>query len=144
MKRIHLTVVTKSLNEEGEKLVDRVTNRDTEDLPREWYIEQNLRPPKDLDEVEIDEEGSIILDEKYLESGYKSLTINLKEIESYFENEDGTTTLYCRSGLFYQVYETVTHINAYIDYLEIKQWKILLQLKLKDIWNSLKFFRKVQ
>ena len=63
MQKLHLNVVTQVVNEKGEEFIERATNRKPKNiggLTREWFEEQNLTPPEELnDDIEVYEDGYV-------------------------------------------------------------------------------------
>jgi hypothetical protein len=135
MKKIFLTVVHQVVNEKGEALIEKAMNTDNREqgLPRSWYTEQNLRPPKDLEEgVELDEDGAVILDEEHLEYDSLKCTVIAKNIDSYTEAAEIGSVVYTRTGLSYHVYETIEEI----DYQLMGKLE-LLKIRITLLWNKL-------
>jgi len=136
MKKLYLNVVTQVVNEEGEELLERASGKKSKDvggLTREWFEEQGLKVPKDLDDdIERDEDGAVFLDEKHLNYESLSVTIPLKNIDSWVEDSEIGSIVYMKSGLFYHVYETTEEIDDYVDYICLT--------KLKELWINIKIW----
>lgn len=147
MKKLYLNVVTQVVNEEGEELLERASGKKKKDvggLTREWFEEQNLRVPDDLDDdIERDEDGAVFLDEKHLNYEALSVTLPLKNIDSWVEDSDIGSIVYMKSGLFYHVYETTEEIDDYVNFVCLSKFQNFL-IDFKFFWRKLfiKIFRK--
>jgi len=112
------------VNEEGQTLIDRATNKSQKEvngLTKEWFQEQSLKPPKELEdeEIERDEEGRILLDDKHLDYESLSVGIPLKNINSWVEHSDMGCIVNTKCGNSYHVYEEFDEIDDYIDFLNL-------------------------
>lgn len=127
MKKMYLSCVMQVVNEEGEALIDRATKpKEKNGLTREWFEEQNLKVPEDLedDEIERDEDGRIILDDKHLSYDSLAIAIPIKNIESYVEHSDMGTLINMKSGMLYHVYEEFEEVDEYHDFLNRNFWEV--------------------
>lgn len=110
-------------------------------MTKNWFEEQNLAVPEELldENIERDEEGRIILDEKHLDYDETLCSLPLKNICSYVEHEEIGTVVYMKSGTYYHVYELVNEIDDYIEYLTTpwykKQW-VSLKILFRRITNK--------
>jgi hypothetical protein len=142
MKLLHLNVVTQVVNEKGEELLEKASNKkpkEVDGLTKEWFTEQGLKPPKELDDddIERDEDGAIFLEDEHLNYEAISVTIPLKNIDSWVEDSDIGSVVYMKAGMFYNVYETVEEIDDYVLFLNLG--------KLQSLWIDVKiFFRKIK
>lgn len=143
MKLLHLSVVTQVVNEKGEELLEKASSKKPKEvggLNREWFEEQGLKPPKEFedDEIERDEDGAVILDEDvHLNYESTQATLPLKNIDSWVESSEIGTIVYMKSGVFYNVYETVDEIDDYVNFLNLG--------KLESVWIDIKiFFRRIK
>nr|DAI89584.1 MAG TPA: hypothetical protein [Caudoviricetes sp.] len=145
MKKLYLNVVTQVVNEEGEELLERASGKKPKDvggLTREWFTEQGLKPPSDLeDDIERDEDGAVFLDEKHLNYEALAVTIPLKNIDSWIEDSDIGSIIYMKSGLFYHVYETTEEIDDYVNYVcltRLQELRINIKIWFENIFSQKK------
>lgn len=145
MKIINLSIVTQVVNEEGEKILQRATSNKPktvgEGLTKEWFIDQNIEVPKELleDEIERDENGLVILDDKHLEYEETFCAIPIKNIDSWFEHENIGTIVNTNSGNWFHVFEEVDEITDYINYLntpQYKKWWVELKILYRRLTNK--------
>lgn len=119
MKRLHLTCNLKVLSDKGKDFIEKFTNATEKTIDgknREWFEEMNIKVPDELleeDEYEIDAEGNLILDEEHFKEEKAKVTIPLKNIDSFMQDGENTL-LYTKSGMYYNVAETVEEINLMI------------------------------
>ena len=133
MKLIHLTGITLIPNEKGEEKIKNATDgsalRDGETPTKNWFIEVGLPPPKDAPDDEIDENGEIDLEPEETQEIYLPITIPLDNIGSYIGLEDGTTKVFTKSNMTFEVAETTEDIDMYIEYMQMnwfrKNWLYL-------------------
>ena len=145
MQKLHLNVVTQVVNEKGEEFIERATNRKPKNiggLTREWFEEQNLTPPEELnDDIEVYEDGSVILDDEHINYEALMATIPLENIDSWIESAEIGSMIYMKSGMFYHVYETVEELDDYVNYLSLssfEKWWIGFKIAFSN------FFRRKQ
>lgn len=145
MKILNLSVVTQVINQEGEELLQKASNKEEktvgEGLTAEWFKEQNLEVPKELldEEIERDEEGRVILDEKHLDYEETFCALPIKNIDSWYEHENIGTIINMKSGLFYHVFEEVDEITDMIEYLETPffvKWWVELKILYRKLTNK--------
>jgi hypothetical protein len=158
MKTILLHALITVPSEEGQKKIDdalerditgnREVFRDDHGRSREDYEEMNIKIPKYFDEdekefyknnptSEIDIDGNIFLQESEIEELTVPMFIPLDNIDSFVATLDGTTRVYTKSGIVYNVAEDVFEIDSYIELLSMSWWE-----KLKLSFQS--FFRRKQ
>lgn len=131
MKRLYLTAIVKEPNEKGQEIIDNAIKPKEGGLSKQWYIEQNLTPPSDIDDTpEIDENGLIFLEEQYLQTINLDVTIPLKNIDSYASAQEGGSIIYTKANVFYHVAEEVDEIDFYIDFISRSWFQ-----KIKDYIN---------
>jgi len=120
MKRLHLTCNLKVLSDKGKDFIEKFTNATEKTIDgknREWFEEMNIKVPDELleeDEYEIDAEGNLLLNEEHFKEEKAKVTIPLKNIDSFMQDGENTL-LYTKSGMYYNVSETVEEINLIID-----------------------------
>lgn len=147
MKIINLSVVTQVVNKEGEELLEKASTESNKPKtyggkPLEWWEDMGLPIPEldeEFDDIERDENGLVILDDKHLDYEGTSCAIPIKNIDSWMEHEDIGTMLYMKSGMFYHIFEEVDEITDYIQYLETpqyKKWWIELKILYKKLTNK--------
>lgn len=119
-KLLYLTKVGKVVNEKGRQKIDMAIEKEKSmgnnsgEMPKSWYLENGLKPPADLDdEPEIDEEGFINLTEEEMEDTYFRVVLNYDDFGMVIDNED-YTTVYTKSGMYVEVYETAKQVNKQI------------------------------
>ena len=145
MKLIYLNCIISIPNEVGEEKIQKATNKDTKirddkTPPKQWFLEQNLRPPDDAeDEVETDEQGNIYLEEHEMETIPVPVTIPLDNLGSWVSNVDGGSRVYTKSNLAYDVLEEVWEIDAVVEYTSMS-WIEKKYLYLKSVFQS--YFRR--
>ena len=141
MKLIYLNCIISIPNEVGEEKIQKATNKDTKirddkTPPKQWFLEQNLRPPDDAeDEVETDEQGNIYLEEHEMETIPVPVTIPLDNLGSWVSNVDGGSRVYTKSNLAYDVLEEVWEIDAVVEYTSMS-WIEKKYLYLKSVFQS--------
>ena len=145
MKILNLSIVTQVVNKEGEELLQRATSNKPKTvgkgLTKDWFVDQNLEIPQELleDEIERDENGLVILDDKHLEYEETFCAIPIKNIDSWFEHEDIGTTVNMKSGNWFHTYESVDEITDMIEYLQTPQYKkywIELKILFRELTNK--------
>ena len=141
MKLIYLNCIISIPNEVGEEKIQKATNKDTKirddkTPPKQWFLEQNLRPPDDAeDEVETDEQGNIYLEEHEMETIPVPVTIPLDNLGSWVSNVDGGSRVYTKSNLAYDVLEEVWEIDTVVEYTSMS-WIEKKYLYLKSVFQS--------
>ena len=141
MKLLYLNCIISIPNEVGEEKIQKATNKDTKirddkTPPKQWFLEQNLRPPDDAeDEVETDEQGNIYLEEHEMETIPVPVTIPLDNLGSWVSNVDGGSRVYTKSNLAYDVLEEVWEIDAVVEYTSMS-WIEKKYLYLKSVFQS--------
>ena len=141
MKLLYLNCIISIPNEVGEEKIQKATNkntkiRDDKTPPKQWFLEQNLRPPDDAeDEVETDEQGNIYLEENEMETIPVPVTIPLDNLGSWVSNVDGGSRVYTKSNLAYDVLEEVWEIDAVVEYTSMS-WIEKKYLDLKSVFQS--------
>jgi len=140
LKTILLNTIVTIPSEEGQKKIDDALERESSGIQkvfrddygrsREDYDEMNLRLPRYFDEEEkefyknnagseIDEDGNILLQESELEELTVPTFIPLDNIDSFVATLEGTTRIYTKNGIAYDVVEDVFEIDSYIDLLNM-------------------------
>ena len=141
MKLLYLNCIISIPNEVGEEKIQKATNKDTKirddkTPPKQWFLEQNLRPPDDAeDEVETDEQGNIYLEEHEMETIPVPVTIPLDNLGSWVASLDGGSRVYTKSNLAYDVLEEVWEIDAVVEYTSMS-WIEKKYLYLKSVFQS--------
>lgn len=143
MKLLYLNCIISIPNEVGEEKIQKATNKDTKirddkTPPKQWFLEQNLRPPDDAeDEVETDEQGNIYLEEHEMETIPVPVTIPLDNLGSWVSNVDGGSRVYTKSNLAYDVLEDVWEIDTVVEYTSMSWIN-------KQIISFKSFLRKIK
>ena len=140
IKTILLNTIVTIPSEECQKKIDDALERESSGIQkvfrddygrsREDYEEMNLRLPRYFDEEEkefyknnagseIDEDGNILLQESELEELTVPTFIPLDNIDSFVATLEGTTRIYTKNGIAYDVVEDVFEIDSYIDLLNM-------------------------
>lgn len=132
-KCIFLTGVSTVANEKGLKKIEELKNGDSEEgLPRSWYTDQGLRPPKDAIEEGIDEDGFVELAEDEVEYVHTDIILERSDFSSA---EDGVneelTTVITKSAVIYKVLEDTNDI--------FEQLYILDSNIFERIWDDIKW-----
>lgn len=125
MKLIYLNAVISVPNQDGEEKIQKASNkkgydpRNDKTPPKSWFIEQNLTPPDDAedDEVETDKEGNVFLEEHEMEAIPVPVTIPIENLGSWVASLDGGSRVYTKSNLAYDVIEEVWEIDTMVEYL---------------------------
>lgn len=144
MKLLYLNSVITVANEKGEqkvkKALDGNVKKDEDSLPKSWYTEQNLKPPIDAqdDELEIDENGMVFLQEDEFDYDFVDCILRLDDFSSCVDNEKLGSIIYTRDGDEMWVEETVEQIYAYITVLT-RHWTTVLSDNIIYYFN---FFRR--
>lgn len=132
-KCIFLTGVSTVANEKGLKKIEELKNGDSEEgLPRSWYTDQNLKPPKDAREEGIDEDGFVELAEDEVEYVHTDIILERSDFSSA---EDGVneelTTVITKSAVIYKVLEDTNSI--------FEQLYILDSNIFERMWDDIKW-----
>jgi len=135
IKLLYLTKVGIRPNEIGEKRIQNALEKEksagkTDGMPLSFYIENNLRPPDDVedDQSEIDEDGNITLQDHEMESFYTEAILNLEDFSMVVDDEMEGATVYTKSGAFINVEQDSDDVHAQIEYLNrgwaerVKDW----------------------
>lgn len=144
MKQLHLTGITTKPNSQGQEKLDKAKNskKNTDEpqgFSKEWYTSQNLRPPPDAedDEIEYDEFGNIYLEDEDVEDVGVAISIPLDMYAGAEGLVDGGTNVYTKNGLVFNVAEEIYEIDDYVYYLTASWWtKKKASIK---VWWELKF-----
>lgn len=161
IKTILLNALITVPSEEGQKKIDDALERDIlgtkkvfrddHGRSREDYEEMNIKIPKYFDEdekefykanpsSEIDQDGNILLQETELEEMTVPVFIPLDNIASFVATMEGTTRVYTKTNMAYDVVEDVFEIDSYIDLLTmswIEKQLALFQSFLRRIKNKI-------
>jgi hypothetical protein len=157
IKTILLNTIVTVPSEEGQKKIDEALERenlgitqvfrDEHGHTREFYEDVAGKVPKHFEQEEkefyennagseIDIDGNILLQDSELEELTVPTFIPLDNIDSFVATLDGTTRVYTKSGIVYNVAEDVFEIDSYIELLSMSWWE---KLKL----SFLAFWRKI-
>jgi hypothetical protein len=140
MKFIYLNAIVSVPNEVGEEKIEKAYTKkpiqDSSTPPRSWFLEQNLIPPDDAEEIETDEDGRVVLEEDDVDYITVPLTMPIDNLGSWVSSTDGGTHLYTKSNMMYTVAEEVWEIDTYLEYINMSWWE---KLKL----SFLAFWRKI-
>lgn len=142
MKVLHLTGITTAPNAKGTEKIAKAngkkTGEDAGTLSREWFIENNLKPPMDSeDEVERDEWGQIILDPEDVDEVGIAVSIPLKYYAGAEASTDGTSIIYTSYSYQFSVFESIEEIDDYVEYLT-SPWHIRAWASIKVDWYHFK------
>lgn len=140
MKKLHLSVITTVINEEGEKkLKGHKEKRSDAGLTAEDYDRLGIKPPKGF---ELEEDSDVVeLEDTDIDYDSVSGTLPLKNIDCYIEDVEIGTIVYMKSGLHIHVFETCEDIDDYIEYLEaspLKLWWITQKIRIQQLINKFK------
>lgn len=156
MKLLYLTKVGMRPNEVGREKIEQALEKErsggkTDGMPLSFYIENNLRPPDDVeDDSEIDSDGNINLTNEEMEEFYTEAILNLEDFSMVVDEEDEGSTVYTKSGTFINVaqdsddvYDQIEYLNRNFaekirDYIqrEIRLYKYRLQKKKQKLNNK--------
>jgi hypothetical protein len=136
MKKLQLTLFSKVPNEKGIAKINKANSSkpitDEHGHDAEWYRDLNLPVPKELEEDGlVDGDGYINLEEDDLDVTMSLLLINLDDFSSAVDDEE-YTHVYTKSGVKFDVHETVFEINEQID--ELNKNKLIKFLK--QLWQK--------
>lgn len=147
MKLLYLTSVVTRPNEAGQQKIKRATspkqNNNDGSLPRSWYEAQGLIPPSGLedDNLEISDEGTILLREGEFEYEGVDLVFKLDEFSSCIDNEQMGCVIYSTSGDEYWVMEEAQEVADYITWLttsDFKKWWVGVKISVSDFFRRKK------
>jgi hypothetical protein len=144
MKLLYLNSVITVTNQKGEEKVKKALSgnvkKDESSLPKSWYTEQNLKPPIDVedDELEVDENGMIFLQEDEFDYDFVDCVLRLDDFSSCVDNEKIGSVVYTRDGDEMWVEQTSEEIYAYITVLT-RHWTTVLADNIIYYFN---FFRR--
>lgn len=132
-KCIFLTGVSTIANEKGLKKIEDLKNGDSEEgLPKSWYTDQGLKPPKDAREEGIDDEGFVELSDDEVEHVHTDIILERSDFSSA---EDGVneelTTVITKSAVIYKVLEDTNYI--------FEQLYILDSNFFERMWDEIKW-----
>ena len=140
IKTILLNAIVTVPSEEGQKKIDDALERenlgiaqvfkDEHGHTREFYEDVAGKVPRHFEEEEkefyknnsgseIDIDGNILLQESELEELTVPTFIPLDNIDSFVATIEGTTRIYTKNGIAYDVVEDVFEIDSYIDLLNM-------------------------
>ncbi len=140
LKTILLNTLITIPSEEGQKRIDEALEKDISGVrdvfrddhgrSREDYEEMNIKIPKYFDDdekefyknnpsSEIDNNGNILLQESEIEELTVPVFIPIDNIDSFVATLEGTTRIYTKNGIAYDVVEDVFEIDSYIDLLNM-------------------------
>lgn len=111
IKTLLLNALVTIPNEQGEEKIQKAYDKDE---PQIDYESLGILRPKG--EVERDSEGNIILDEEDFEEATVPVFIPINNIASYVATLEGTTRVYTKSNVAYDVVEDVFEIDSYLEY----------------------------
>jgi len=140
IKTILLNAIVTVPSEEGQKKIDEALERenlgvtqvfrDEHGHTREFYEDVAGKVPKHFEQEEkefyknnqcseIDIDGNILLKEFELEELTVPTFIPLDNIDSFVATLEGTTRIYTKNGIAYDVVEDVFEIDSYIELLSM-------------------------
>ena len=140
-KCIFLTGVSTISNEKGLKKIEDLKNGESEEgLPKSWYTDQGLKPPKDAREEGIDDEGFVELSDDEVEHVHTDIILERSDFSSA---EDGVneelTTVITKSAVIYKVLEDTNYIfeQLYmIDQNIFEKWYDEIKWRVKRLFNK--------
>jgi hypothetical protein len=153
MKQLYLSKVVQIPNEKGEATIERVINRSKGINGRDdgygrdinWYLDNNMKPPSYLfdetEEVEINEDGEILLNEHELDFDFLDYILPLKH---YFSAEDSLSfgcIITDTQGEQHHVTQTTEEIYSYLEFIN-RPWYVVLRDDIKYTWSRI--FHKKQ
>jgi hypothetical protein len=144
MKLVFLTAIITTPNEAGEEKIEKAKKVRNEE-PRINYESLGIKPPKG--EIELNEDGEVILEDEDFEEVGVPVSIPLDSISSYVALLKGGSLVYIKNNVSYTVEEEVWMIDSYIEAVSMswieKQWYSFLafwhgitnrkQVRLEDI-----------
>ena len=145
MKIIYLNAIVQLPTAEAEERIQNATKgnkqvKDGHTPSRQWFLEQNLTPPKDAvdDEIEYDDYGNVLLDESDFEEVPVPVSIPLDNLGSWVANVNGGSTIYTKSNLSYDVVEEIWEVGTMVEYLSMS-WIEKQFLLFKSFFAELKW-----
>jgi hypothetical protein len=140
-KCIFLTGVSTIANEKGLKKIEDLKNGDSEEgLPKSWYTDQGLKPPKGAREEGIDEDGFVELEEDEVEHVHTDIILERSDFSSA---EDGVneelTTVITKSAVIYKVLEDTNYIFEQLYILDqniFEKWYDEIKWRVKRLFNK--------
>jgi hypothetical protein len=133
MKLIFLTAIITTPNEAGEEKIEKATKVRNEE-PRINYESLGIKPPKG--EIELNEDGEVILEDEDFEEVGVPVSIPLDSISSYVALLEGGSLVYTKNNVSYTVEEDVWMIDSYIELLTMSWIEI-------QWYSFLVFWRKI-
>lgn len=140
---IFLTEVVTVLSEKGEKRLNKVNAKTKSDddeggMPLEWYLENNLKPPKHLKEQEdeYDSDGYIELKEGEFAYEFVEIIVDLQRIYKVTNVDDFGSILELDNGEAVRIEENVEDVFFIISYAQRGWFE-----KLKE--SVFTFFRRI-
>lgn len=128
---LHLTALLSTLSSSGEEKVKKIQDGNTSKID---YYSLGIKPPKDED-IDLDEDGNLILKEGDLDFKEVPVTIPLSNLDSWIANINGGSTVYTKNGLEYNVVEEHWEIDSFIEYITMS-WIEKKYLYLKSVFQS--------
>lgn len=126
-KLVFFTEVITILSEAGEKKLERATakkpSNDDSGMSLEWYLENNLKLPKDLEaeESEIDEDGMMVLKEGEFTYDFLNRFFDIADFFSAVEGDEFGTIISFKNGSEYLVDEDIIEVYARIHFTQ-RSW----------------------
>lgn len=152
MKLLFLTLISNKPTKAGEEKIKNaieVNKREKEDgLPLSWYKEQNILPPKGLEEDL--KKGLVILTEKEMELDYKDCTLRLSEFSNCVDNTKVGCVITTKNGDKLWVEQDSSEVYDYITVLT-RHWTTVLADNIiyyfnffspKKQYNNIKYLTK--
>lgn len=131
MKKVNyvfFTEVITILSEKGEEKLSKVNSnveaKDENGFTLEWYKENNLRPPKDLEnetELLVSEDGFMKLDEGEFTYDFQNRFIDMSDFFTAVEADEFGTIIEFNNGMTYWAEEDLFEIYARI-YVSRMNW----------------------
>jgi hypothetical protein len=136
MKLLFLTSVSQKPTQAGEEKIKKAFKTDKEEgLPASWYREQNILPPKELED---NTNGMILLTEEEFEYVFTDCVLKLDDFSSCVDDEKIGTIIYTMGGEELWVEETSEEIYNYITAIT-RHWTTIL---VNNIIYYFNFFRQ--
>lgn len=144
-KILVLTKVETRPNEAGQKRIDDAVEKekkgnsgDVEEqgLPKQWYIEQNLKPPAGLkNESEISEDGLMFLEPNELEEVLFEILIDLASFDTCEDDDMEGSLITLKNRRTFSVLEDSEQVYAQI-YVLNQTWEERLQDRIQIFINK--------
>lgn len=153
MKLLHLTSIITKPNEVGQQKIKKAlkqgisfeleSDTDSEgNYTKKWFLDNNLKVPKHLlnedDNLEISDEGTILLREGEFEYEGVDLVFKLDDFSSCIDNEQMGCVIYSTSGDEYWVFENSEEVADYINWLttsDFKKWWVGVKISVSDFFR---------